>query len=66
LEEEIESNTGRLKYLVDLVDYSSLDLMISKRKDFKFTAGERDKFNELLKQSFSKGWIGFVDFLLFL
>jgi hypothetical protein len=66
LEEEIESTTGRLKYLGDLVDYSSLDLMISKRKDFKYTPGERDKFTERLKQSLSKGWIGFVDFLLFL
>jgi len=66
LEEEIESTTGRLKYLKDLVDYSSLDLMISKRKDFKYTPGERDKFTERLKQSLSKGWIGFVDFLLFL
>ena len=65
LEEEIESTTGRLKYLGDLVDYSSLDLMISKRKDFKYTPGERDKFTERLKQSLSKGWIGFVDFLLF-
>lgn len=64
LEEEIESTTGRLKYLRDLVDYSSLDLMISKRKDFKYTPGERDKFTERLKQSVSKGWIGFVDFLL--
>jgi hypothetical protein len=66
LEEEIESTTGRLKYLGDLVDYSSLDLMISKRKDFKYTPGERDKFTERLKQSLSKGWIGFVDFLLLL
>lgn len=66
LEEEIESTTGRLKYLGDLVDYSSLDLMISKRKEFKYTPGERDKFTERLKQSLSKGWIGFVDFLLFL
>lgn len=66
LEEEIESTTGRLKYLGDLVDYSSLDLMISKRKEFRYTPGERDKFTERLKQSLSKGWIGFVDFLLFL
>lgn len=65
LEEEIESTTGRLKYLGDLVNYSSLDLMISKQKDFKYTPGQRDKFVERLKQSLSKGWIGFVDFLLF-
>jgi len=66
LEEEIESTTGRLKYLSDLVDYSTLDLTISKRKDFKYNPVNRDKFSERLKQSLSKGWYGFVDFLLFI
>ncbi len=66
LEEEIESTTGRLKYLGDLVDYSSLDLMISKQKEFKYTPGDRDKFSERLKESLSNGWRGFVDFLLVL
>jgi hypothetical protein len=66
LEEEIESTTGRLKYLSDLVDYSTLDLTISKHKDFKYNPVNRDKFSERLKQSLSKGWFGFVDFLLFM
>lgn len=65
LEEEIESTTGRLRYLSDLVDYSTLDLNISKRNDFKYNPINRDKFSERLKQSLSKGWFGFVDFLLF-
>lgn len=65
LEEEIDSTTGRLKYLNDLVDYSTIDLTISKQKDFKFNPSERDKFSERLKQSLSKGWYGFVEFLLF-
>ena len=65
LEEEIESTTGRLKYLGDLVDYSTLDLTLTKRKDFKYNPINRDKFSEKLKQSLSKGWFGFVDFLLF-
>lgn len=64
LEEEIESTTGRLKYLSDLVDYSTLDLTISKRKDFKYNPVNRDKFSERLKQSLSKGLYGLVDFLL--
>ena len=51
LEEEIESTTGRLKYLSDLVDYSTLDLTITKPKDFKYNPGNRDKFSERLKQS---------------
>ncbi len=66
LEEEIDSTTGRLKYLSDLVDYSTLELIISKRKDFKYNPADRDRFSERLKQSLSKGWLGFVDFTLFL
>ncbi len=66
LEEEIESATGRLKYLSDLVKYSTLDLTISKQKDFKYSPTRRDNFSERLKQSLSKGWFGFVDFTLFL
>ncbi len=65
LEEEIESTIGRLKYLSDLVDYSTLDLTITKHKDFKYNIEDRDKFSERIKQSLSKGWFGFVDFLLF-
>lgn len=66
LEEEIESTTGRLKYLSDLVEYSTLDLTISKQKDFKYNPAKRDKFSERLKQSLSKGWFGFVDIFLFI
>ena len=66
LEEEIESTTGRLKYLSDLVDYSTLDLTISKKRNFKYNPANRDKFSKKLKQSLSKGWFGFVDFFLFI
>lgn len=66
LEEEIESATGRLKYLSDQVDYSTLDLTISTQKNFKYSPENRDKFTERLKQSLSKGWFGLVDFFLFL
>ena len=66
LEEEIESATGQLKYLSDLVDYSTLDLTISTQKNFKYSPENRDKFTERLKQSLSKGWFGLVDFFLFL
>lgn len=64
IEEEIESTSGRLKYLNDLVDYSTLTLNIHKKKDFKYNPDKRDKFSERIKQSLSKGWFGFVDFLL--
>ena len=66
LEEEIESTTGRLKYLGDQVDYSTLNLTLTKRKEFKYNPLKRDKFSERLKQSVSKGWFGFLDFLLFM
>jgi hypothetical protein len=66
LEEEIESTTGRIKYLSDLVDYSTLDLTLSKTEGFKYNPDNRDRFSERLKQSLSKGWFGFVDFLLFM
>lgn len=66
LEEEIESTIGRLKYLSDLVDYSTLDLTISKKRNFKYNPANRDKFSKKLKQSLSKGWFGFVDFFLFI
>ncbi|HRZ98112.1 MAG TPA: DUF4349 domain-containing protein, partial [Paludibacter sp.] len=66
LEEEIESTTGRLKYLNDLVNYSTLELNISQKKDFKYTSEFRGNFFEKLKQSIARGWYGFVDFFLFL
>jgi hypothetical protein len=66
LEEEIESTVGKLKYMGDQVDYSTLDLSITKQKAFKYNPVERSKFGEKLKQSLSKGWFGFVDFFLFL
>jgi len=66
LEEEIESTTGRLKYLNDLVNYSTLELNISQKKDFKYTPEHRGNFFEKLKQSLSSGWYGFVDFFFFL
>ena len=66
LEEEIESTTGRLKYLNDQVNYSSLELNISQRKAFKYTPPFRQNFFEKLKQSLSRGWYGFVDLFFFL
>ncbi|MCK3684327.1 DUF4349 domain-containing protein [Maribellus sp. YY47] len=66
IEEEIESTTGRLKYLGDLVDYSTLNLTLTKRKDFKYNPTDRDNFGQRLKQALSKGWFGFIDFILFM
>ncbi len=65
IEEEIESTTGRLKYLSDLVDYSTLDLEISQLKDLVYQPQKRDKLANRLKIALSKGWFGFVDFFVF-
>ena len=64
MEEEIESTTGRLRYLSDQVSYSTLDLTITKEREFKYNPSKRDNFTESLKQSLSKGWFGFIDFFL--
>lgn len=66
LEEEIESVTGRLKYLSHQVSLSTLLLQLSEKKDFKYTPEKRAKVVEKLKQSFAGGWHMFTDFLFIL
>lgn len=66
LEEEIESTVGRLKYLKDQVGYSTLDLVLTKKKEFKFDPEPQDSFFERFKQSLSNGWNAFVNFILLL
>ena len=66
IEEEIESTQGRLKYLSDQVSFSTLNLTLTKKKEYKYTPEEKEKFIERLKNDFSKGWSGFVSFLLFI
>ncbi len=66
IEEEIESAEGRLKYLSNLVAFSTLDLSITKEKGYTYRARNKNDFGERLKYSLSSGWFGFVDFLLFL
>ena len=65
IEEEIESTYGRLKYLSDLVDYSTLDLEITKPKDTKYQIDKRDNFLTRIRFALVKGWIGFVDLIVF-
>ncbi len=63
IEEEIESTTGRLKYLSDLVSYSTLELEIYNPKDQ--TSPPRDNFSNSIGNALSNGWHGFVDFIIF-
>jgi flagellar biosynthesis chaperone FliJ len=64
LEEEIESVTGRLKYLTNQVDLSTLDLTLKEKKDYVFRPDYKINFIERLKDSLSGGWYGFVNFSL--
>ena len=66
LEEEIESVTGRLKYLTNQVDLSTLQLTITETKDYVYRPDRRINFFERLKESISGGWYGFVNFILYL
>jgi hypothetical protein len=64
LEEEIESTTGRLKYLSNQVNFSTLNLQLSKRTDI-YLDPDKGSFGKRLKNSLVKGWYGLVNFLLF-
>lgn len=64
LEEELDSTAGRLKYLADQVDLSTLNLTLTHKKPYSFTPEERGKFTEKLKQSLINGWYSSVDLFL--
>jgi hypothetical protein len=66
LQEEIESSEGKLRFLNDCVDYSTLNLTISTEKDFTYRPVKRDSFWEKWKESIVEGWFGMVDFILWL
>jgi len=63
LEEEIESTTGRLRYLSNQVSYSTLELNITQKKEYKYTVQNRQSSFETFKKSFFTGWFSFVDFV---
>jgi hypothetical protein len=63
--QEIESKEGRLRLLDNQVSYSTLNIWIYQKKDRKYEPEDRDSFGQRLLKSMHKGWMGFVDFLLF-
>jgi hypothetical protein len=66
IEEEIESTEGRLKYLNNQVNFSTLTLQISKKNDYNiYSHSNQGKFFDRLKISLVKGWFGLVSFILF-
>jgi hypothetical protein len=64
IQEEIESVQGRLNFLNNQVDFSALDLQISKKPDLNEYSRNRDKFVGRLKVSLTKGWYGLISFTL--
>ncbi len=66
IEEEIESTEGRLKYLNNQVDFSTLELRITKKNDYNFIPQNEGNFFDRLRFSLVKGWYGLVTFTLFI
>jgi hypothetical protein len=66
IEEEIESTEGRLKYLNNQVDFSTLELRITKKNDYNFIPQNEGNFIDRLRFSLAKGWYGLVAFSLFI
>ena len=64
IEEEIESAEGRLRYLNNQVNYSTLNLTLTQEKDYTYKPHPSRNFIERLKESLHKGWKGFVGFIL--
>ena len=63
LEEEIESSEGRLRYLDDQVNYSTLDLTLIREKP-RNTVTSKIGFGSRLVDSIANGWNIFVNFSL--
>jgi hypothetical protein len=64
--QEIESKEGRLRFLDNRVNYSTLNIWIYQKKTAKYEPAERDPFGKRLVKSLHKGWQGLVDAILFI
>ena len=62
-EEEIESSEGRLRYIDDQVNYSTLDLTLIREKP-RNTVTSKIGFGSRLVDSVANGWNIFVNFSL--
>lgn len=62
IREEIEAKEGELKYLVDQVDYSTINL--SFHQDFEYSPTETPGFFGRMGNAFGNGWNGFLSFLI--
>jgi flagellar biosynthesis chaperone FliJ len=57
---EIESQEGRLKYLNDQVDMSTIQLTAYQIKPYTYEAEEIDSFGQKIKQSIANGWSSLI------
>jgi flagellar biosynthesis chaperone FliJ len=57
---EIESQEGRLKYLNDQVDMSTIQLTAYQIKPYTYEAEEIDGFGQKIKQSIANGWSSLI------
>ncbi len=56
IQEELESKEGRIKYLKDQINYSTLDITIGDKKDFIPKHDKSSEFSERFKKSLRQGW----------
>jgi hypothetical protein len=64
LMEEIESKEGRLKYLNDQVDLSTLHVILFKEYQPKLVQVHKDPFSSRAGNSLESGWNSIINFLL--
>lgn len=66
LQEEIDSQEGRLNYLRDQVNYSTLSVTLYKDKEFVYKPQEQDPFSERIKKSLGNGWQNVINGFLWI
>lgn len=66
IQEEIESKEGRLRYLSDQVNFSTLNLHLYTEKAFVYKPQPQDSFGERVKKSLGSGWTAMVDCVLWM
>lgn len=63
---QIESLEGRIKYLRNRVQLSTVYLNVTQKIEYKYTPEAMESFWERFKKSLDKGWKGLVSIVLFI
>ncbi|MCC7029534.1 MAG: DUF4349 domain-containing protein [Chitinophagaceae bacterium] len=64
IQEEIESITGRLKYLNDQIAYSTLNVYLFQEKDNRINNAQPYRFTDRIKDAIVSGWSAIKEFIL--